>query len=34
MSPDREQHFLRMAAEQPGILCADAPSEILAACAV
>ena len=34
MSPDREQHFLRMAAEQPGILCADAPAEILEACAV
>ena len=34
MDPDREQHFLRMAAEQPGILCADAPDEILEACAV
>ena len=33
MEPDREQHFLRMAAEQPGILCADAPTEILEACA-
>ncbi len=34
MEPDREQHFLRMAAEQPAILCADAPDEILEACAV
>ena len=34
MDPDREQHFLRMAAEQPDILCADAPDEILEACAV
>lgn len=34
MEPDREQHFLRMAAEQPGIRCADAPAEILDACAV
>jgi len=34
MEPDREQHFLRMAVEQPDILCADAPDEILEACAV
>ena len=34
MEPDREQHFLRMAAEQPDVLCADAPDEILEACAV
>ena len=34
MEPDREQHFLRMATEQPGILCSDAPAEILEACAV
>ena len=34
MEPDREQHFLRMAAEQPDLLCADAPDEILEACAV
>ena len=34
MEPDREQHFLRMAAEQPDILCAEAPDEILEACAV
>lgn len=34
MEPDRERHFLRMAAEQPGIRCADAPAEILEACAV
>ena len=34
MEPDREQHFLRMAVEQPDILCADAPSEILEACGV
>ena len=34
MSPDREQHFRRHAAEQPGILCANAPAEILEACAV
>jgi len=34
MEPDREQHFLRMAAEQPDILCADAPDEILEACSV
>ena len=34
MEPDREQHFLRMAAEQPDILCADAPAEILEACGV
>ena len=34
MEPDREQHFLRMAEEQPDILCADAPDEILEACAV
>ena len=34
MEPDREQHFLLMAAEQPDILCADAPDEILEACAV
>jgi hypothetical protein len=34
MEPDREQHFLRMATEQPDILCADAPPEILEACGV
>ena len=34
MEPEREQHFLRMTAEQPDILCADAPDEILEACAV
>ena len=34
MEPDREQHFLRTVAEQPDILCAEAPSEILEACAV
>jgi len=34
MEPDREQHFLRIAAEQPDILCAEAPDEILEACAV
>ena len=34
MEPDREQHFLRMAEEQPDILCSDAPDEILEACAV
>ena len=34
MEPDREQYFLRIAAEQPDILCADAPDEILEACAV
>ena len=34
MEPDREQHFLRMALEQPDILCVDAPDEILEACAV
>lgn len=34
MEPDREQHFLRMAAEQPAILCSEAPEEILVACAV
>ena len=34
MEPDREQHFLRMAAEQPDILCTDAPAEILEACGV
>ena len=34
MEPDREQHFLRMAAEQPDIVCANAPEEILEACAV
>ena len=34
MEPDRERHFLRLAAEQPDILCADAPDEILEACAV
>ena len=34
MEPDREQHFLRMAAEQPDVLCAGAPDEILEACAV
>jgi hypothetical protein len=34
MEPDREQHFLRMAAERPDILCADAPDEVLEACAV
>ena len=34
MEPDREQHFLRMAVEQPDIPCADAPEEILEACAV
>ena len=32
MERDREQYFLRMAAEQPDILCADAPGEILEAC--
>ena len=34
MEPDREQHFLLMATEQPDVLCADAPAEILEACAV
>ena len=34
MEPDRERHFLRMASEQPDVLCADAPDEILEACAV
>lgn len=34
MEPDREQHFLCMAAEQPGILCSEVPEEILEACAV
>lgn len=34
MAPDRERHFLRLAAEEPGILCADAPAEILEACGV
>ncbi len=34
MHPDREQHFLRMAAEHPELTCADAPDEILEACAV
>ena len=34
MDPEREQHFLQMAAEQPGILCSEAPVEILEACAV
>jgi len=34
MEPDREQFFLRMATEQPDILCADAPDEILEACGV
>ena len=34
MEPDREQHFLRIAVEQPDILCADAPAEILVACGV
>ena len=34
MEPDREQHFLRMAVEQPDILCRDAPEEILEACGV
>ena len=34
MEPDREQHFLRIAVEQPDVLCADAPAEILEACGV
>ena len=34
MEPDREQFFLRLAVEQPDILCADAPDEILEACGV
>ncbi len=34
MEPDREQHFLLTAVEQPAILCADAPDEILEACGV
>ena len=34
MDPEREQHFLRMAVEQPAILCGDAPLEILEACGV
>ena len=34
MEPDREQHFLHLATEQPDILCSDAPDEILEACAV
>ncbi len=34
MEPDREQHFLKMAVEQPDILCSDAPDEILEACGV
>ena len=34
MEPDREQHFLSMATEQPDILCCDAPEEILEACGV
>ncbi len=33
MDHDQEQHFLRAAAEKPDILCADAPGEILEACA-
>ena len=32
MEPDREKYFLRMATEQPDILCADVPAEILEAC--
>ncbi len=32
MEPDREQHFLRVAAEQPDISCANAPAEILEDC--
>ncbi len=34
MEPDREQHFLRLAVEQPDMLCGDAPAEILEACGV
>ncbi len=34
MEPDRERHFLRMATGQPDLVCADAPEEILEACAV
>ncbi len=34
MDRDRERFFLEMAAEQPGILCSEAPPEILDACAV
>jgi hypothetical protein len=34
MEPDREQHFLHTAVEQPDINCADAPGEILEACGV
>ena len=34
MELDRERHFLRMAVEQPDILCTDAPDEILEACGV
>lgn len=34
MEPDREQHFLQMAVEQPDILCGVAPDEILEACGV
>lgn len=33
MEREREQHYLRMAAEQPGILCSEAPAEILELCA-
>lgn len=34
MEPDREQHFLRMASEEPDILCRNVPEEILEACGV
>ena len=34
MEPDREQHVLRMATEQPDMLCRNAPGEILEACGV
>ena len=34
MDLDRQRHFLQTATEQPGILCSEAPEEILEACAV
>jgi hypothetical protein len=33
MDPAKEQHYLRMAMDHPGILCSEAPLEILEAAA-
>lgn len=33
MDPEKEQHFLKLAVEQPEILCSEAPREVVQDCA-